>query len=176
MLTQRGIKLRQVGLFIPDPWRRQNIPEAFINWWFCKAAQRQGVGKWIGFLLFLQKQEILLLKREREKKNHSKIQFSVLMFFSSANECWYFVFCWAWGISAESKVNLTNWVKIASLFLKNNNKKWKKNSSLWLLAMVHEGLNSGIVSRDKIFLKKQKIATGKNFLSTEKQHSISFSR
>lgn len=126
MLTQRGIKLWQVGLFIPDPWRRQNIPEAFINWWFCKAAQRQGVGKWIGFLLFLQKQEILLLKRERGKKNHSKIQFSVLMSFSSANECWYFVFCWAWGISAESKVNLTNWVKIASLFLKNNNKKMKK--------------------------------------------------
>lgn len=42
--------------------------------------------------------------------------------------------------------------------------------------MVQEGLNPGIVSGDKIFLKKQKIETGKNFLSTEKQHSISFSR
>lgn len=31
--------------------------------------------------------------------------------------------------------------------------------------MVQEGLNPGIVSGDKIFLKKQKIETGKNFLS-----------
>jgi len=42
--------------------------------------------------------------------------------------------------------------------------------------MVQEVLNPDTVSGDRIFLKKQKIATGKNFLFTEKQHSINFSR
>lgn len=72
----------------------------------------------------------------------------------------------------ESKVNVTTGTKLQAYSLTNKT----KYSSLWLVAMVQEGLNPGIVSGDKIFLKKQKIETGKNFLSTEKQHSISFSR
>lgn len=101
---------------------KANILELFINWCFCKATKRQGAGKSVNFLLFLQKQKNLLLKPRRNPVSSSDA-------FSLINECWYFVFCWAWGISAESNINLTNWDKITSLFLNKQNKIFKLMAS-----------------------------------------------